>query len=382
MLALSRLTALVFSLGIACVTMPLVAATSAPATATIEGENADLRAYLYSVKWYQRALAMRPIPDDPANREFLAVFAATATPDQFYAKALPVFERYLSPKDTRTLGTIARKRPVSQTDQQAALEAFARIDQKAKPELEQFWESLMEAFSQHYLERAIAEVQRSIADMVAHIEPDYMPSVNKIGLSYMDQIVSLTVNLYGKQWNASKVREIRCSEASPDAALAPEALLAKGGFASAHRALDECERAFQVQETSNGAAFNDFLTKIQEIKIADQSSLLKKMEEASLAVNKRALELSQLHRKVLNDQRRLVNMMESRREHIHLEEGQLEFDSDEDVEQVNRILDDIVTHGEAINAFLYQLRQSSVLLHDVDLRDGVAAPVKPATNLQ
>jgi len=78
----------------------------------------------------------------------------------------------------------------------------------------------------------------------------------------------------------------------------------------------------------------------------------------------------------------LVNMMESRREHIHLEEGQLEFDSDEDVEQVNRILDDIVTHGEAINAFLYQLRQSSVLLHDVDLRDGVAAPVKPATNLQ
>lgn len=378
--ALLRHAPLVLSLGLASVTTPVVAATPAPsATAS---QSADLRAYLDSVQWYQRALAKFPYPDDPSNREFFAAFAAGTTPDQFYAKALPVFERYISAKDAHTLGIMARKRPVPAADQQAALESVARIEQKAKLDLEHVWGALIDAFSQYKFERAIAEVQRSIADLAAHEEPDYVPSVNKVGLSYLDQIDSLIVNLYARQWNASKVREIRCGESSPDAALAPAALLAKGGFASAHKALDECERALQSQEASNASAFNDFMMKAQAIKVADRSSVLKQMEVASLAVNKRAQKLSQLHRQLLNDQRRLVNMMEARREHVHLEDGQLAFASDEDVAQVNRIVDDIVTHGEAINAFLYQLRQNSVLLRGVDLHDGVTAPTKPAENAQ
>jgi hypothetical protein len=362
--------------------MPLIAAAPAPSATSTARQSADLRAYLDNVQWYQRELAKLAHLEDPSNTEFFAAFAASTTPDQFYAKALPVLERYISPKDANTLGTMARKRPVSAADQQAALKSFANIDQKAKSELAYVWDTLIDAFSQHNLERAIAEVQRSIADLATHDEPGYMPSVNKVGLSYLDQIDSLIVNLYARQWNASKVRESRCSESSPDAALAPATLLAKGGFASAHRVLDECERALQTQETSNESAFNDFVMKAHAIKVADRSFLLKQMEEASLTVNKRAQELIQLHHQLLNDQRRLVNMMEARREHVHLEDGQLAFDSDEDVAQVNRIVDDIVTHGEAINAFLYQLRQNSVLLRGVDLHDGVTAPAKPAANAQ
>lgn len=360
--------------------MPLVAATPTPSETPTASPGADLRAYLDSVQWYQRELAKLPHPDDPSNREFFAVFAATTTPDQFYAKALPVLERYISLKDAHTLGIIARKRAVPEPDRRSALESFARIDQKARPALEQIWEALIETFSQHNLERAITEVQRSIVDLAAHDEPDYVPSVNKIGLSYLDEIDSLTVTLYARQWNASKVRETRCRETSPDGALAPATLLAPGGFASAHRALDECERALQTQETSNESAFNEFRTKAQAVKVADRSALLKQMEEASLTVHKRARELSQLQRQLLNDQRRLVSMMEARREHVHLEDGQLAFDTDEDVAQINRIVDDIVTHGEAINAFLYQQRQNSVLLRGVDLHDGVNPTAMPAAN--
>jgi len=382
--ALLRYAPLALSLSLAGVTPPLVAAAAAPArTATATAsQSADLRAYLDSVQWYQRALANVPHLDDPSNREFFAAFAATTTPDQFYDKALPILERYISPEDAHALGIMARKRPASAADQQAAKESFTKIDQKAMPELRQVWDALMDAFSQHNLNRAIAEVQHSITDMAMHDEPDYMPSVNKVGLSYLDQIDSLIVNLYARQWNASKVRDTRCAEASPDAALAPAKLLAQGGFASAHSALDECERALQTQETSNESAFNDFVTKTLAIKVAGRSSLLKQMEDASLTVNKRAQELSQLHRQLLNDQRRLVSMLEARREYIHFEDGQLVFDSDEDIVQVNSIIDDIITRGEAINAFLYQLRQSSVLLRDIDLHDGVIAPTRPAASEQ
>jgi hypothetical protein len=373
---------ILLSLGLASVSTPLVAATTAPSATSTKSQSADLRAYLDSVQWYQRALAKLPLPDDPSNREFFAAFAASTIPSQFYEKAIPVLERYISPKDAHTLGIMARKRPVPTADQQAALESFARIDQKAKPELEHIWDALIDAFSKHNVERAIAEVQRSIADLAAHDESDYIPAINKVGLSYLDQINSLIVNLYARQWSASKVREIRCAETSPDVALAPATLLAKGGFASAHRALDKCEGALQTQEKSNESAFNDFVMKTQAIKVADRSSLLRQMKEASLTVNRHAQELSQLHRQLLNAQRRLVRMMESRSEHVHLEDGQLAFDSDEDVAHVNRIVDDIVTRGEAINAFLYRLRQNNILLRGLDLHDGVTAPAKPAENAQ
>ena len=364
--------------------MPLdgLAAVPAPSSTSTAHYAADLRAYLDSVHWYEHALAKIPHLNDPSNREFFDAFAAATTPDEFYAQAMPIFESYISPKDAHTLGLMAHQRPVPLADKKAAMEAFALIDEHAKPKLRHVWDALMDAFSQHNLERAVAEVRRSIADMAAHTEPDYIPSVGEVGLSYLDQLDALIVKLYARQWNASKLRESRCGAASPDTALAPAALLAQGGFASAHKALDECERALQTQEATNEAAFKDFTTDAQAIQLADRSRLPKQMEQDSLAAHQRAQKLSRLHRQLLGDQRRLVSMMEARHEHVHIEDGQLVFDSDEDVAQVNRIVDDIVTHGAAINDFVYQVRQDSVLLRGVDLHDDVSATAKPAANTQ
>jgi hypothetical protein len=295
---------------------------------------------------------------------------------------MPIFESYVPAKEAHTLSQMASGRTVSPTDKQAALDAFASIEEHAKPKLRHVWDALMDAFSQHTLERAIAEVRRSLADMAVHTEPDYMPSVGKVGLSYVDQMASLTVTLYARQWNASKLRDSRCAAASPDHALAPATVLASGGFAAAHRALDECERALQTQEATNEAAFKDFSTGAQAIQLADQSSLRKQMEQASLAVHERARKLSQLHRQLLDDQRRLVSVMEARREHVRIEDGQLTFDTDEDVVQVNRVVDDIVAHGQAINDFLYQVRDNSPLLRGVDLHDNVSSTAKPVADVQ
>jgi hypothetical protein len=363
--------------------MPDVLAAEPVPTSTSSARQAtDLRAYLDSIRWHEHALAKIPHLNDPSNREFFDAFAAATTPDEFYAKAMPIFESYISPKHAHTLGLMAHQRPVPPADRQAALEAFAQIDEHAKPKLRHVWDALMDAFSQHSLERAATEVRRSLADMAAHTEPDYIPSVGKVGLSYLDQLDSQIVKLYARQWNASKLRESRCRAASPDTAMAPAALLAQGGFALAHKALDECARALQAQEASNEAAFKDFTTQARAIQLSDRSSLSRQMEQVSLTVNERARKLGRLHRQLLDDQRRLVSMMEARREHVHTEDGQLVFDSDEDVAQVNRIVDDIVAHGAAINDFVNQVRQDSVLLRGVDLHDGASATAKPAGNTQ
>lgn len=377
-----RTLTVVIALGLVIMTSNVLAAAPAPSSTSTARYAADLRAYLDSICWYEKALAKIPHLDDQSNREFFAAFTAATTPDEFYARALPIFESYISPKNAHTLGLMARQRPVSPADKQAALESFAMIDEHAKPKLRHVWDALMDAFSQHNLERAIAEVRRSIADMATHTEPNYIPSVRKIGLSYLDHVDSMIVELYARQWNASKLRESRCGAAGPDAALAPAALLAKDGFASARKALDECERALQVQEASNEVAFKDFTTKSQSIQLADRSSLFKQMKQLSLTVHERSQELGRLHRQLLDDQRRLVNMMEARRAYVHIEDGQLVFDSDEDVAQINRIVDDIVTHGDAINDFVYQVRENSVLLRGIDLRDDVSATAKPAAKTQ
>lgn len=377
-----RYVPLVLALGLATMRPEVLAAVPAPSATSTARHAADLRVYLDSVHWHAHALAKIPHLEDPSNREFFDAFAAATTPDEFYARAMPIFESYISPKDAHTLSLMAHQRPVSAADRQAALEAFAQIDEHAKPKLRHVWDALMDDFSQHSFERAIAEVRRSIADMASHTEPDYIPGVRKVGLAYLDQLTSLTVTLYARQWNAAKLRESVCRTANPDSTLAPAALLAQGGFASAHKALDECERALQAQEASNEAAFKDFTTKAQAIRLSDGSLLRKQMEQASVTVHERAQELSGLNRQLLDAQRRLVSMMEARREHVRIEDGQLTFDSDEDVAQVNRIVDDIEVHGNAINDFVHQVRQDSVLLRGIDLRDGVSPTEKPAAGTQ
>jgi len=358
------------------------AAVPVPSSTSTARHAADLRAYLDSIHWHEHALVEIPHSNVPSEREFFDAFAKATTPDEFYAKAMPIFESYIPAKEAHTLSQMASGRPVSTTDKQAALDAFASIEEHAKPKLRHVWDALMDAFSQHTLERAIAEVRRSIADMAAHTEPDYMPSVGKVGLSYVDQMASLTVTLYARQWNASKLRDGRCAAASPDNALAPATLLAPGGFAAAHRALDECERALQTQEATNEAAFKDFSTGAQAVQLVDQSRLREQLEQVSQAAHERARKLSQLHHQLLDDQRRLVSMMEARREHVRIEDGQLTFDTDDDVVQVNRLVDDIVAHGQAINDFLYQVRDNNPLLRGVDLHDDVSATAKPVADVQ
>jgi hypothetical protein len=377
-----RLAPLLLALALGPPPVGGMAAVPVPSSTSTARHAADLRTYLDSIYWHEHALAQIPHSNVPSEREFFDAFAKATTPDEFYAKAMPIFESHIPAKEAHTLSLMASGRPVSQADKQAALEAFASIEEHAKPKLRHVWDALMDAFSQHNLERAIAEVRRSIADMAAHTEPDYIPSVGKVGLSYVDQLDSLTVTLYARQWNASKLRDSRCAAASPDNALAPATLLAPGGVAAAHRALDECERALQTQEATNEAAFKDFSTGVQAIRLVDQSRVRKQMEQASLAVHERARKLSQLHRQLLGDQRRLVSMMEARREHVRIEDGQLMFDTDDDVEQVNRIVDDIVAHGEEINDFVHQVREDSPLLRGVDLHDDVSAMAKPVGDVQ
>lgn len=374
---LATACALVLMLGLAG-TPPDTPAATALAAAASASHAADLRAYLDSVRWYESALARLPFPGDRYNQEFFHAFAAATTRDQFYARAVPVLTRHVSPNDARTLGAITRKSPVPQADRQAALQALAKADRKAEPELEQVWQDLMDAFSRQNIDRAVAEIRRSVTDMVAHPEPGYLPKVNKLGLSYLDHMVSLTVRLYAGHRSASQSMASDCDETNIDAAMQPAALLAQGGFAAAHSAIDRCERALQRFDASNKAAFDAFLGEVESMRMADWSFVLKQMETSSAAYHERNLEAVRLYRQVLEGQRKLVNLVETRREHLGIEDGQLVFDSDEDVTRINAIIDGIDSHATALNDFLYQVRQDGVL-RDIDLRDGVTAPTaRPA----
>jgi hypothetical protein len=214
-MSLLRSMPLAFVLCLTGISPQALAATAPAAAAPAAAYAVDLRAYLDSIHWYERALADRPHLDDPYNREFFAAFSASMTPDRFYAQALPVFERYIPPAEARTLGAMARKRPVPAADQQAALAAFAKVDLLAGAALAKIWDGLIDDFSNTAIERSVAELRRSIADMAAHDEPGYVPRVNKVGLSYLDRINALTITLYATQWQASKAKETRCAGTNP-----------------------------------------------------------------------------------------------------------------------------------------------------------------------
>lgn len=327
----------------------------------------NLYSYLQSDHWFESALAKVPHPDDPYNREFFAAFSSTITADAFYQKAMPVLLRHIPPKDAQTLGAIARKQSVSPIDQQTALLSYELMDKQAGPELARVWSELMENFSRHRLELAAAEIKRGVADLAAHDDPDYVPTLNKLGLGYLDRMVSMNVNLFAKQMRGERIVARSCGDT--DASLQPAVILADGGFAAARAVIDGCERAVQVRETADKSAWNEFEATVAEMteNLSNRPLALKQLEQAARAHSERNIQYGQLTRQILQDQRNLVSLIEARRKHFHLEDDQLAVDDDGDLAKLNQIAGDLEAHVKAANDFLNQARQNSAL-RDVSLK--------------
>ena len=85
-----------------------------------------------------------------------------------------------------------------------------------------------------------------------------------------------------------------------------------------------------------------------------------------------SVKLGEMNRQILQDHRSMLSLVEAKRDHIHLEDNRLLFDSTEDLAEMNRIAGEIKALTTSINDFVYQHRQSG-FLHDIDFHDGVKA---------
>jgi hypothetical protein len=349
------------------------AATQASVAAPSPGYVSDLRAYLDSVRWYERSMPAVPRDGEPFEREFFTGWLAWMTADKYYAEAMPVFARHIQPKEAQTLGAMAHRKPVPLGTQQAALKAYWEMEKTAGPELQRVRLELIKAYSRQVNERLVAEIRRSLADLAAHRGTDYKVTVNRVGLPTLDRMAWLVVHNYVQQMNASQVLEKHCRGGAMGVAFLPSTLMASNGLPVAHKAVDECEQALETTEKSNEAAYNEMRDGLRALHLPDQSAVVQQMDKSSRRYYDFSMKLGEMIRQALQDYRSMLSLVEARRDHIRLEGDHLLFDSTEDLAEMNRIEGEIKTLGTSINDFVYQYRQKG-LLHDIDFHDGV----KPA----
>jgi hypothetical protein len=295
------------------------------------------------------------------------------TADKYYAEAMPVFARHIQPKEAQTLGAMARRKPVPLGTQQAALKAYWEMEKTAGPELQRVRLELITAYSRHVNERLIAEIRRSVADVVAHRGTDYKVTVNRVGLPSLDRIAWLVVHNFVQQSNASQVLEKHCRGGAMAVSFLPSTLMASNGLPVARKALDECEQAVEAMEKSNEAAYNEMRDGVLGLHMLEKSAVVQEMDKGAHSRYEMNMKLGEMIRQTLQNYRNMLSLVEARRDHIHLEDDHLLFDSTEDLAEMNHIEGDIKAQVRSINDFVYQHRQKGIF-HDIDFRDGV----KPA----
>jgi hypothetical protein len=348
------------------------AATPASMAAPSPDYVSDLRAYLDSVRWYERTKPGVPRTLEPFDRELITGFLASVTADQYYARAMPVFARHIPSKEAQTLGAMARKKPVPLGMQQAALKAYWAMEKTAGPELGPVWRDLATTYSRRMRERMVAEIRRGIADVAAHRGTGYKTTVNRVGLPTMDRIAWLAVHNYVQQSNASEVMSRHCKDGAMAVAFLPSTLMASNGLPVAHKALDECEQALETMEKSNEAAYIELRDGLRALHLPEKSALVQQMDNGSRGFYEFHLKLGEMNRQGLQDYRNMLSLVEARRDHIHLRDDRLLFDSEEDLAEMKRIEGEIKALTTSINDFIYQHRQKGIY-HDIDLHDGVKA---------
>lgn len=334
----------------------------------------DLRAFLEAQRWYARLIAVKPTNPDPFTREIATGFAEYMTADRFYAKAMPVFARHIAPRDAQTLGAMARKKPVPLGQQQAALNAYWAMEKTVGPELAPVWRDLIMVYVRAMNERMVAEIRRAVADLAEHRGTGYTVNLNKIGLPTLDRVAWLAVRNHVKQTNAAQAMDKHCTQGAMSVAFLPSTLMASNGLPVARGALDDCQGALETMEKSNEAAFTEFSEGLRALNLPEQYGFAKHLDAASRKYYDFNVKLGEMNRQTLQDYRNLVALVEARREHIQLENGRLLFDNRDDLAEMDRILAAIKAADKSINDFVYQTRQSGAF-HDIDLRDGITAPV-------
>lgn len=385
MRTMKRLALAVIVLGLA--RAPLAAAapadTAGKTSASDPAYASDLRAYLDSLHFYEKAFQSVVLPSDPAEREFVQAWRASMTPDQFYAKALPVFARYIPPKQAATLGAMARKRPVPLGQQQAALQSYWAMEKnpQVRTDMREVGRELSIAFGQRMNERAIAEMRRAITELGEHRGTGYKVKVNRVGLSWLDRLTWLAVNNVVQQMNVYDTMEHACTASGLDTALRAQQLMAENGITRARQALDGCEQALELAEKSSESAFNQNRADMLALRLPPGADLGEKLDRSARNFYDFSVKYGEINRQLLEARRRFVSLIEARRATAHLDGDRILFESDEDVAEAHRDADEMAALSRTLNEFVYQQRQKS-LLHDIDLHDGITAPQAPAAGPQ
>jgi hypothetical protein len=350
------------------------------ATALDAAYTVDLRAFLDKIGAYRIMLAGAEKNADPAQREYFDAFAASMTPDRFYAVMLPIAARHITPEHARTLGAMARGQTVSRDRQTAALQAIANMNKDASQEFKAAGYQLGMDFSKQLQARFVAELRRCAAELAEHRGTGYLVKPNKLGVPTMDRVAVLVVKALGQQLDSAHAVGLACEGTFAGEQYKITDLLTDAGVSMARQGLARCEQALETSGKESEATVDEVRAGMLALSVPGQAAFAERVNTDIRETYEYLIKEGEVGRQLLVMQRRIIDLVEARRAHIQIHGDRLAFESDEDLAQFNQIIEEMTTAGKALNDMIYARRQKGVL-RNIDLHDGITAPEQQAPAL-
>ncbi len=352
---------------------PTASALAQPTQAAIDAlppaHVAALAEYLRKTHFTERAIhSLQTLTMSGAEQDARRSYLTEVTPDRAMAMAIPVLARYLNQKQATELARALQSTLMLRAQEfelrkatgkkvaplminareQAEVKRYDSLEgsrilttqrERIEKDLSEAWRDWMTAHMSRYENRLVAIVGRGLDTLENAAEQPQAPviAIDKVGISFYDQMAAVVLN------NAVKVdvaeRRMRAAMvASGYMQLLDGAnLVDKAGIERAKAIMADVDTKVGAHLLELEQLDKERVSGLRAIAMPGKSQFMANIEKTMADNHSFNLRFADSQRKILEVQRRMVQLAESRLGHIKLENGTLMFSSQQDLAMADAI---------------------------------------------
>lgn len=324
----------------------------------------DLRELLEALRSYEWLIAppSNAATQTAADREFDTAFRRQVTPDETYRRLVPVYARFISPKQAAELARVARvpafrKREargqaaggatiylnsfltpaemaeLRRIDAMPAVVALRAIQKKIHVDLNAALGRWGRQFDDGLGDKADAVLNKVSADLAAASEAGQgrTITIGRVSVPYIDKVLWISGSAMIKTSNAYRKFANELKHVGFDDILKPEYLGSKVTLAHSRSVVEQVEASLENLLKDIDQAIKERDEALRGVETPRMSSYLKKVEEGTGGSYAYMVEFGESYRRMLDEHRRLLAFVSERQSKVHYEDGKLLFSDDADL---------------------------------------------------
>ena len=297
-----------------------------------------------------------------ADREFDMAFRRQVTPDETYRRMVPVYARFITPKQAAELAKVARtpafrKREargqsvggapiylstfltpaemaeLRRIDAMPAVIALRATQKKITADVNETLGRWARQFDERLSDKAEEVLNKVSADLAAAREAGEgrTITIGRVSVPYMDKVVWISGSAMIKMSNAHRKFANELKYVGFDDIVKPEYLGSKVSLAHSRTVVEQVEASLEKLLKDIDQAIKERDEALRGVESPRMSNYLKQVEEGTGGSYAYMVEFGEGYRRMLDEHRRVLAFIGERQSKVHYQDGKLLFADDADL---------------------------------------------------